>query len=163
MDANRVNKSFFGITIEDDNIFKADDICSNKLDAVGLISAVPNLEIEKAITKCGAHLLEINDSNLNTILKNNSYYSQVSIKKGTYKDFNQSINTFGSADNLITSEEVSEEIVYHLVKAVFENFSAFKKENPAFNNLNIQQMTKGGLAAPLHAGAIKYYKEKGWM
>jgi TRAP transporter TAXI family solute receptor len=163
IDANRVNKRFFGTTFEESNSFQSDDICKNKVDAFGLLTAIPNPEIEKAITKCGAYLLEISNSNLNTILKNNSYYSQVAIKKGTYKDFNQSINTFGSADNLITSEEVSEEVVYHLVKAVFENFSAFKKENPAFNNLNIQQMIKGGLAAPLHAGAIKYYKEKGWM
>ena len=46
MDANRVNKSFFGVTLEDGNVFKADDICNNKLDAVGLISTVPNLEVE---------------------------------------------------------------------------------------------------------------------
>lgn len=163
IDANKVNKRFFGTTFEDESSFQSDDICKNRVDAFGLVTAIPNPEIEKAIAKCGAYLLEINDSNLNKILKNNSYYSQVSIKKGIYKNFNKTINTFGSADNLITSKEVSEEVVYHLVKAVFENFSAFKKENSAFNNLDIQQMIKVGLAAPLHAGAIKYYKEKGWM
>jgi len=50
-----------------------------------------------------------------------------------------------------------------LVKAVFENFSDFQKEHEAFAKLNIQQMIKQGIAAPLHPGAIKYYKEKGWM
>lgn len=163
IDANKANKRFFGTTFEDANSFRSDDICKNRVDAFGLITTIPNKEIEKAVGKCDAYLLEISDTNLNTILKNNSYYSQVNIKKGTYKDFNQSINTFGSVDNLITSEKVSEELVYHLVKAVFDNFADFKKENPAFNNLNIQKMIKDGLAAPLHAGAIKYYKERGWM
>ena len=40
----------------------------------------------------------------------------------------------------MTSEEVSEEVVYHLVKAVFENFSDFQKEHEAFAKLNIQLM-----------------------
>jgi TRAP-type uncharacterized transport system substrate-binding protein len=46
---------------------------------------------------------------------------------------------------------------------VFENFDSFKKENSLFSNLVIKQMLQGGLSAPLHPGAIKYYKEKGWM
>ena len=70
---------------------------------------------------------------------------------------------FGFVNNLVTHEKVSEEIVYNLVKSVFENFDSFKKENSLFNNLVIKQMIQGGLSAPLHPGAIKYYKEKGWQ
>jgi uncharacterized protein len=70
---------------------------------------------------------------------------------------------FGFVNNLITHEKVSEEVVYNLVKSVFENFDSFKKENSLFSNLVIKQMIQGGLSAPLHPGAIKYYKEKGWM
>ena len=73
------------------------------------------------------------------------------------------IFTFGFINNLITHEKVSDEIVYNLVKSIFDNFPNFKKENPLFNNLKIQQMIKSGLSAPLHPGAIRYYKEKGWM
>ena len=65
--------------------------------------------------------------------------------------------------NLITHEKVSEEMVYQLVKSVFDNFKDLQKENILFNNLNIQQMIKSGLSAPLHPGAIRFYKEKGWM
>ncbi|TVO53989.1 TAXI family TRAP transporter solute-binding subunit, partial [Denitromonas halophila] len=45
----------------------------------------------------------------------------------------------------------------------FENLDDFKKLHPAFANLKQEQMIKNGLSAPLHEGAIKYYKEKGWM
>jgi TRAP-type uncharacterized transport system substrate-binding protein len=50
-----------------------------------------------------------------------------------------------------------------MVKAVFENFEDFKKLHPAFANLQPQDMIKNGMSAPLHEGAVKYYKEKGWM
>ncbi|MEO0995525.1 MAG: TAXI family TRAP transporter solute-binding subunit, partial [Pseudomonadota bacterium] len=50
-----------------------------------------------------------------------------------------------------------------VVKAVFENFDQFKKLHPAFANLKEEEMIKDSLSAPLHAGAAKYYKERGWM
>ncbi|MCK5363855.1 MAG: C4-dicarboxylate ABC transporter substrate-binding protein, partial [Gammaproteobacteria bacterium] len=48
-------------------------------------------------------------------------------------------------------------------KAVFDNFDAFKKLHPAFANLKESEMIKDALSAPLHDGAAKYYKERGWM
>jgi TRAP transporter TAXI family solute receptor len=162
MDANKINKRFFGAALEDDSVFKADTFCKNKLDAVGLVSTVPNLEIEKAVTKCGASVLDLKDSNLDYIIKNNSYFSLIEISKDTYKNKEQ-IKSVSFVDNLITHSNVPEDTVYHLVKAVFENFSDFQKEHEAFAKLSIQQMIKQGIAAPLHPGAIKYYKEKGWM
>lgn len=162
MDANRVNKSFFGVTLEDESIFKADNICNNKLDAIGLVSTIPNLEIAKAISKCGASVLNLEVTNLNDIIKNNKHFSLVEISKDTYKN-KEKIRSVSFVDNLITHSNVPEDTVYHLVKAVFENFSDFQKEHEAFAKLNIQQMIRQGIAAPLHPGAIKYYKEKGWM
>ena len=50
-----------------------------------------------------------------------------------------------------------------MVKAVFENFEDFKKLHPAFANLEPQDMIKDGHVGPLHEGAVKYYKEPGWM
>ena len=61
------------------------------------------------------------------------------------------------------SRNVANTTVYALVKAVFDNFDEFKKLHPAFAHLEPKDMIKNGLSAPLHPGAIKYYKEKGWM
>ena len=71
--------------------------------------------------------------------------------------------TYGVLATLITSAKASDDIVYALVKAVFENFDEFKKLHPAFANLDPAKMAKDGVSAPLHPGAAKYYKEKGWM
>ena len=54
-------------------------------------------------------------------------------------------------------------MIYEVVKAVFENFDDFKKLHPAFADLKKEEMIKDGLSAPLHDGAVKYYKEAGLM
>ena len=63
----------------------------------------------------------------------------------------------------VTTAKAPDEQVYTLVKAVFDNFDEFKKLHPAFAHLNPENMVKDGLSAPLHPGAEKYYKEKGWI
>jgi uncharacterized protein len=54
-------------------------------------------------------------------------------------------------------------VVYTVTKAVFDNLEEFKKLHPALANLKPEDMIKNGLSAPLHEGAVRYYKEKGWM
>ena len=71
--------------------------------------------------------------------------------------------TYGVLATVVTSSKVPDNVVYDLVKAVFDNFDEFKKLHPAFAHLDPKAMIKNGLSAPLHPGAIKYYKEKGWM
>jgi TRAP transporter TAXI family solute receptor len=63
----------------------------------------------------------------------------------------------------VTSEDVPEESVYNVVKAVFDNFDDFKRLHPALANLKKEDMVKNGLSAPLHKGAEKYFKEKGLL
>jgi len=63
----------------------------------------------------------------------------------------------------VTSADVDEQTVYEVVRAVMENIEDFRNLHPAFANLDPKKMIKNGLSAPLHPGAIKYYKEKGWM
>ena len=73
------------------------------------------------------------------------------------------INTFGVGATFVSSADVPAEAVYVVVKAVFDNFDQFKKLHPAFANLSEKEMISDSLSAPLHDGAIKYYKERGWM
>jgi len=53
--------------------------------------------------------------------------------------------------------------VYLVTKAVFDNFDEFKKLHPAFAHLDPKSMITDGLSAPLHEGAARYYREKGWI
>ena len=80
-----------------------------------------------------------------------------------YRGNDEDVTTFGVGATFITSAKVDDEVVYTLVKSVFENFDAFKKLHPAFANLKPEEMVKDGLSAPLHPGAAKYYQEQGWI
>jgi uncharacterized protein len=63
----------------------------------------------------------------------------------------------------VTSSKVPADEVYEVTKAVFDNFDEFKKLHPAFAHLDPKSMISAGLSAPLHEGAMRYYREKGWI
>ncbi len=71
-----------------------------------------------------------------------------------------SVSTFGVKATLVTSAAVADDIVYAMTKEVFENFDKFKTLHPAYGGLTKGQMLEG-LSAPVHPGAMKYYKEAG--
>ncbi len=70
------------------------------------------------------------------------------------------VETFGVKATFCTSSDVSAEIVYAITKEVFENFDDFKKLHPAYAVLTKESMLEG-LSAPMHEGALKYFKEAG--
>jgi len=80
-----------------------------------------------------------------------------------YPGQDKAVPTWGVRATLVTSTKVPEDVVYNLVKSVFDNFDAFKKLHPAFGHLTEKEMISASLSAPLHPGAVKYYKERGWM
>src|SRR3546814_6631920 len=82
---------------------------------------------------------------------------------GLYPNNPQETNNYGGLSTFVTSADVTDETVYLIVKAVFDNFNDFKKLHPAFGHLVAKDMVKNGLSAPLHPGAEKYFKEKGLM
>ncbi len=97
------------------------------------------------------------------LLSNNPYYTRVKIPLSYYPKISHPTNvveTFGVKATLVTSESMSEKVVYELVKVVMENLENFKKSHPSLYNLTPQNMLEG-LSAPLHKGALKYYQEKG--
>ena len=71
------------------------------------------------------------------------------------------VASFGVKATFVTSSKVKDKYVYGLVKEIFENFDDFKKLHPAYAVLTKENMLQG-LSAPLHPGALKYYKEMGW-
>ena len=83
------------------------------------------------------------------------------IPAGTYKGVDENVETYAVTATVVTSANASEQMVYDTVKTVFENLDELKGTHAAFRGLEPKAMLKG-LTAPLHAGAEKYYKERGW-
>ena len=72
------------------------------------------------------------------------------------------VKTFGVIATLCTSSKVPDYVVYTITKEVFDNFAEFKRQHPALGELTKQDMLKG-LSAPLHPGAMKYFREVGLL
>jgi uncharacterized protein len=146
---------------------KADEqgtaLCDNKIDGFFYGVGHPSAAIQDPTTACGAKLISLSGPAVDTLVKEHPYYAKVAIPGGMYANNPNPTETYGVLATIITSAKVADTTVYALVKAVFENFDEFKKLHPAFGHLDPKDMIKNGLSAPLHPGAIKYYKEKGWM
>ena len=110
-----------------------------------------------------AKLIPLTGPAVDKLVAERPYYAKVSIPGGLYANNPDPTPTYGVLATLVTSTNTSDKVVYTLVKAVFENFDEFKKLHPAFAHLDPKDMIKNGNSAPLHDGAVKYYKEKGWM
>lgn len=162
--------SAMGWTLKDFSLaseLKADEhgpaLCDNKIDGFFYGVGHPSANIQDPTTSCGAQLIPLEGPAVDKLVKEHSYYAYATIPGGLYANNPNPTKTYGVLATLVTSTKVDNEVVYNLVKAVFENFDDFKKLHPAFANLDPKHMIKDGLTAPLHPGAVKYYKEKGWM
>jgi TRAP transporter TAXI family solute receptor len=98
---------------------------------------------------------------IDALVSENDYYRTAVIPGGMYRGSDMDTKTFGVGATFVSSATVPENVIYVVVKSVFENFEDFKKLHPAFGVLKKEEMVKDGLSAPLHDGAAKYYKEAG--
>lgn len=138
-------------------------LCDNKIDGFAFVVGHPAANIQDPTTTCGAKLVSITGPGVDKILAQYPYFAPATIPAGMYANNPEVTKTFGVVASIVTSAKVPADTVYTMVKAVFENFEDFKKLHPAFANLEPKDMIKNGMSAPLHEGAVKYYKEKGWM
>ena len=146
---------------------KADEhgpaLCDNKIDGFFYGVGHPSANIQDPTTTCGAKLVSLTGPAVDKLVKENSYFAKATIPGGMYAGNPNPTETYGVMATLVTSAKVSDDVVYNLVKATFDNFEEFKKLHPAFASLDPAKMVKDGLSAPLHPGAAKFYKEKGWI
>jgi TRAP transporter TAXI family solute receptor len=163
MAAYGIDGSFFGQVSELTSTEQTGALCDGKIDAFGYTVGVPNAGVAQATDGCGARIIALDGPVIDKLVADNAFYVKVTIPKGTYASTTADVPTFGAIATIVTSADEDEDTVYQVVKAVFENIDEFRRLHPAFANLDPQKMIKDGIQAPLHPGAIKYYREKGWM
>lgn len=146
---------------------KADEhgpaLCDGKIDGFVFAVGHPSANIQDPTTACGAKLLSIQGAGVDKLVGAHSYLAKATIPGGTYPNNPQATQTYGVLATFVTNANVPADTVYAVVKSVFDNFDDFKKLHPALANLQPQDMVANGLTAPLHDGAARYFKEKGWI
>ena len=146
---------------------KADEhgpaLCDGKIDGFFYLVGHPSANIQDPTTVCGAKLVSVTGPAAEKLVREKPYYAKATIPGGLYPNNPQTTETYGVLATFVSSSKVPSDTIYQVVKAVFDNFDEFKKLHPALGVLTPQAMITDGLSAPLHDGAMKYYKEKGWL
>jgi uncharacterized protein len=138
-------------------------LCEGRIDGFFHAVGFPSANIQDPTASCGAQLVPLTGPAVEKLLSENAYYAKATIPGGMFAANPQPTPTYGVISTVITSATMPDDVVYELVRATFENFEEFKRLHPAFARLDAKAMIKDGLTAPLHPGAEKYYRERGWL
>jgi TRAP transporter TAXI family solute receptor len=156
-------RSMFSHVSEVNSSDQAKALCGDEFDAMVFMAGHPSTSIKEATTECDSILLDVTGKAVEKMVSENAYYREATIPASMYRGTDRAIKTFGVGATFVASRQTPDEVVYQLTKVVFENFLEFKKLHPAFNGLQKEQMINDGLSAPLHSGAVRYYREVGLM
>ena len=138
-------------------------LCDNRIDGFAYVVGSPAASLMEATRRCGARLVSIGGPAVEALVRNNPYFSFATIAGGIYPDNPEPTRSFGVVASFVSSEKVANDVVYALVSSVFEHFDEFRKLHPSFAYLDPMAMFSNALSAPLHEGAVRYYKERGWI
>ena len=136
-------------------------LCKGEIDAYFMIVGHPSALTQETLRDCGAILVDGTGPAVDAMLSASPYFRRAEIPANWYREQRKSLPTFALGPILTTSADTPDDLVYWVVKSVFDNFEAFKELHPAFTDLAKQDMVQQGITAPLHPGAVRYFEEAG--
>lgn len=140
---------------------QASALCEGLIDVMIYTVGHPSGAAREATDDCDSRLISMQGPEVEQLLAENTYYRWAKIPGAIYRGNIKSVPTFGVSATLFTSTTLDDNTAYSLVKAVIEQLDEFRGLHPAFARLDPEQMVKGPFAAPLHKGALRYFKEIG--
>ncbi|MBQ8910831.1 MAG: TAXI family TRAP transporter solute-binding subunit [Oscillospiraceae bacterium] len=155
-----------GLTVEDINAQyqsfgdSADALKDGKIDAAFIVAGAPTPAITELATSANAYLVPIDGEVADNLMASCPFYTVYEIPAGTYKGQDAAVKTVTVKATLIVDADATEDDVYKLTAAIFDNIDGITKEHAKGAELTLQNATDG-MTAPFHAGAAKYFKEKG--
>lgn len=138
-------------------------LCHGRVQAIVYTVGHPNASIGKATGLCDSVLIAVSGPDIDKLVEANAYYAYTEIPGGMYAGNPDPVGTFGVKATVVSSAEVDADLIYKVVKAVFDNLDRFRRMHPAFGTLEPAAMAHDGLSAPLHDGARRYFAEQGLM
>lgn len=132
------------------------------IDAFFYTVGVPSPSVTQVTKEVPSRFLPLDRARIEPLLKASPFYVFTEIPQGVYRGVTEPVPTLGVKATLMTSEKVPHDLVYDLTKSFFENLDTIKSSHPALAQLTVER-AREGLSAPLHEGALKYYREQGWV
>jgi uncharacterized protein len=137
--------------------------CAGQLDVIVYSVGHPNGLIQDVTRTCQGILVDVSGPAIDRLLSEYREYERTVIPGGVYPGNPADVRTVGVRAVVVASSRVSETTAYEITRTVFDNFDAFRRLHPAFETLSVADMVHGTGRAPVHAGAMRYYRERGWL
>lgn len=128
-------------------------------DAIAYMSTYPYAALQDLAESKGVKLLSIDADHFAKIQEINPAYEPTDIPGGAYKGTDEDVTCLSAKTILFTNVEASEDTVYAMTKAMYENYDYLCTVNKSLTNMTPQYGCKTGIT--LHPGAEKYYREIG--
>jgi TRAP transporter TAXI family solute receptor len=140
----------------------ADQFKDKHIDAFIVTAGIPNSAIMDISTQHSIRLLNLPPDIISKLTQKYPFLSPAKVPANTYKGQTEDVNTVAVNAVLVASNELKENVVYSLTKALFENQAELASAHAKGKELSLETAVKG-VSIPFHPGAVKYYKEKGLM
>jgi len=137
-------------------------LCANELDAIVYSVGHPYGLIQDVVAMCRGVLVEVSGPPIDAMLMQHPEYERTVIGGGTYASNPLDVQTLGVRAVIVTTTRLSDARAYAITRAVFDNFEDFRRLHPLFAMLSVDAMADINGRAPLHPGAARYYRERGW-
>ena len=137
----------------------AESLKDGKIDAAFVVAGAPTPAITDLCTTKGAYLVGLDDEHVAKLQEINPAYAKSVIAAGTYQGIDEDITTVGIKATIIANEDVTEDEAYAIVSTIFENKDAITEAHARGADLDLEYASTCGF--PYHAGAAKYFAEKG--
>lgn len=137
-------------------------LCANELDAIIYSVGHPSGLIEDVVRMCRGVLVDGSGETIDAMLVRHPEYERAVIPGGTYLNNPNDVQTLGVRAVIVATTRMSDDLAYEITKAVFDNFEVFRRLHPLFATLSVDDMVDIAGRAPIHPGAARYYRERGW-
>jgi TRAP transporter TAXI family solute receptor len=163
MEALGVTREDFAAVTELSPEAQNDALCERRVDAVVYAAGNPNGIVQDAIRRCGGRLVAMSGPTVEALLARHPEYTRAVIPAGLYPGHGADIATFGARATLVTTAAAPDAVVYEVARAVLEHFDDFTRLHATFAPLDPREILRAAHRAPLHPGAERYYRERGWL
>lgn len=136
-----------------------DQMANGHIDALFATSGLPNPSLTELATNTDFITVPISGEGRENLLGEYEFFQEATIPADTYGD-DSDIESVSVTNHLLVSSELSEEAVYNITAALFDNLDRIHDSHAEAQNISLESATDG-LVVPLHPGAEQYYEEEG--
>jgi len=156
----------YGLSFDDIKVVNAsfgdaaDSLKDKKIDAAFIVAGAPTTAVVDLATSSDVYVVNIDDEHSDKLIADHPFYTKTTIPAGTYNGLAEDAQTVSVRATLIASNDLSEDVVYDLLKSMFDNKESLIGGHEKFNNLKLEDAV-AGISVDFHPGAVKYLQENG--